>query len=192
MELKETNKYMRHLSALIFSLLAALQISAAPPMIGQKAADFALSTPAGDKVRLSEEISKGPVVLVILRGYPGYQCPYCNRQVQDYIQNAQALAEVGARILLVYPGPSENLGAKANEFLVNKQLPPNITLVLDPGYEVTNQYGLRWDMPNETAYPSTFLIDKNGVVFFAKMAKAHGGRSTAAEVLEMFPKRKAL
>lgn len=183
---------MKHILTLILSLLVTLPIAAAPPMIGQKAADFALSTPAGDKGRLSEEVSKGPVVLVVLRGYPGYQCPYCNRQVQDYIQNAQALAEVGARVLLVYPGPSENLGAKANEFLVNKQLPPNVTLVLDPGYEFTNQYGLRWDAPKETAYPSTFLIDKQGVVFFSKIVKAHGGRSTAAEVLDVFPKRKAL
>lgn len=183
---------MRHFLTLILSLLATLPTMAAPPTIGQKAPDFALLTPAGDKVRLSDEVSKGPVVLVVLRGYPGYQCPYCNRQVQDYIQNAQGLADAGARVLLVYPGPSENLGAKANEFLANKQLPPNVQLVLDPGYEFTNQYGLRWDAPQETAYPSTFLIDKQGVVFFSKIVRAHGGRSTATEVLGVLPKRKAM
>ena len=60
-------------------------VSAAPPTVGDKAPDFALSTVEGKSVRLSEVISKGPVVLLVLRGYPGYQCPFCNfcnRQVQ--------------------------------------------------------------------------------------------------------------
>jgi O-acetyl-ADP-ribose deacetylase (regulator of RNase III) len=34
-------------------------------------------------------------------------------------------------------------------------LPSNIVLVTDPDYTVTNLYGLRWDAPHETAYPST-------------------------------------
>jgi len=47
----------------------------------RKGPDFKLSTPEGKTVQLSEVEAKGPVVLVVLRGYPGYQCPYCNRQV---------------------------------------------------------------------------------------------------------------
>jgi thioredoxin-dependent peroxiredoxin len=140
--------------------------------------------------RLSETVSNGPVVLVVLRGYPGYQCPYCNRQVQDFIRKSQGFADAGARVVLVYPGPPQDLGGKANEFLANKKLPENFDLVLDPGYEFTNQYGLRWDAAKETAYPSTFLIDREGVVFFSKIVKEHGGRTTAAEILDAMPKPK--
>ncbi len=160
-------------------------------MVGEKAPDFSLATPTGKTVRLSEMISKGPVVLVVLRGYPGYQCPYCNRQVQDFIQQSQGFANSGARVVMVYPGPPQDLGAKANEFLVDKKLPDNFDLVLDPGYEFTNLYGLRWNAVRETAYPSTFLIDHQGVVFFSKIVKEHGGRTTAAEILDAMPKRKA-
>jgi len=39
---------------------------------------------------LSAVIEKGPVVLVVLRGYPGYRCPYCNRPVQDFIAKVDA------------------------------------------------------------------------------------------------------
>ena len=163
---------------------------AAPPAVGDKAPDFALSTPTGKSVRLSEEVSKGPVVLVVLRGYPGYQCPYCNRQVQDFIQQSQGFASAGARVLMVYPGPPQDLGDKANEFLADKKLPDNFDLVLDPGYEFTNQYSLRWNADHETAYPSTFLIDKQGVIFFSKIVKEHGGRTTAAEIMDAMPKRK--
>jgi peroxiredoxin len=164
--------------------------AAAPPTVGDKAPDFKLATPEGRTVQLSEITAKGPVVLVVLRGYPGYQCPYCNRQVQDFIQKAQGFADAGAHVVLVYPGPPQDLGAKANEFLADKKLPENFDLVLDPGYEFTNSYGLRWDAPHETAYPSTFLIDRQGSIFFSKIVKEHGGRTTAAELLDALPKPK--
>jgi hypothetical protein len=106
------------------ALAAALPlVAAAPPLVGEKAPDFDLSTPEGKSVRFSELVSKGPVVLVVLRGYPGYQCPYCNRQVQDFIQKSQGFADAGAHVVLVYPGPPQDLGARANEFLADKNLP---------------------------------------------------------------------
>ena len=83
--------------------------AAAPPTVGEKAPDFKLSTPEGKTVQLSDVEAKGPVVLVVLRGYPGYQCPYCNRQVQDFIQKSQGFAEAGTRVVLVYPGPPQDL-----------------------------------------------------------------------------------
>jgi thioredoxin-dependent peroxiredoxin len=164
--------------------------AAAPPAIGEKAPDFKLSTPEGKTVQLSEVEAKGAVVLVVLRGYPGYEYPYCNRQVQDFIQKSQGFAEAGTRVVLVYPGPPQDLGARANEFLADKKLRENFDLVLDPGYEFTDMYGLRWDAPHQTAYPSTFLIDRQGVIFFSKIVKEHSSRTTAAEILDALPKRK--
>jgi peroxiredoxin len=175
----------------LFVLAAALPLfAAAPPLVGEKAPDFALSTPEGKSVRFSELVAKGPVVLVVLRGYPGYQCPYCNRQVQDFIQKSQGFADAGAHVVLIYPGPPQDLGASANEFLADKKLPGNFDLLVDPGYTFTNLYGLRWDAAQETAYPSTFLVDQQGVVFFSKIVKEHGGRTTAAEILDAMPKPK--
>jgi peroxiredoxin len=168
----------------------ALLLASGAPTVGEKAPDFTLATPEGKSVRLSEVILKGPVVLVVLRGYPGYQCPYCNRQVQDFIQRSQGFADAGARVVMVYPGPPQDLGVKAGEFLADKKFPDNFDLLLDPGYELTNLYGLRWDAPHETAYPSTFLIDRQGFIFFSKIVKEHGGRSTAAEIIDALPKRK--
>jgi peroxiredoxin len=187
---ERTIELMKSTLMLMLALAAALAMDAAQPVVGRAAPDFTLATPEGKSITLSEEISKGPVVLVVLRGYPGYQCPYCNRQVQDYIQKAQGFADAGARVVIVYPGPPLDLTAKANEFMADKKLPETFRLVLDPNYEFTNKYGLRWDSPKETAYPSTFLIDSSGVVFFSKIVKEHGGRTTAAEILDVLPKRK--
>ncbi len=187
------------MQSLLLSLLLSFFMAAAsnpqptastPPAVGDKAPDFTLATIQGKKVQLSELTAKSPVVLVVLRGFPGYQCPLCNQQVHGFLKQAQDFANAGARIVLVYPGPSEKLGERASEFLTDKKLPDNFDLLLDPGYEFTNLYGLRWDAPKETAYPSTFLIDQKGVVFFAKISKTHGGRTSAIELIEALAKQK--
>ena len=164
---------------------------AAPPVVGEKAPDFALQTLHGKTVRLSELTSRGRVVLIVLRGYPGYQCPFCNRQAQDFLQESQAFAQGGAHVVMVYPGPPQDLRTRAKEFVADKALPSHFDLLLDPGYEFTNLYGVRWDAPRETAYPSTFLINRDGIVFFARISKGHGGRTTAKEILRELAKQNA-
>jgi len=154
------------------------------PDVGQKAPVFSLSTPDGHSLSLSEFTEKGTVVLIVLRGYPGYQCPYCMRQVHDFVENADKFVASKATVLLVYPGPPADLDQRAKEFLAKQNpLPENIHLVTDPDYKFTNQYGLRWDAPRETAYPSTFLIDRHGVIFFRKISNGHGDRTTAEDIL---------
>ncbi len=172
---------------LIFAtLFTSIALLAATPAVGEKAPDFALKNLNGTMVRLSEKTAKGPVVLIVLRGFPGYQCPLCNRQVKEFVSKAKDFE--GKNVLLVYPGPADNLNAKASEFLMDKNLPAGFEMVLDPDYTFTKQYGLRWDAPQETAYPSTFLIDSKSMVFFSKVSKTHGGRTTTIEVLEELKK----
>jgi len=112
------------------AVTAVSLVAATPPAVGERAPDFALSTLQGTSVRLSEVTLKGTVVLLVLRGYPGYQCPFCNRQVQDFIQNSQGFAEAGARVVMVYPGPSGDLGQRATEFVADKKLPGNFDLLI--------------------------------------------------------------
>jgi peroxiredoxin len=174
--------------ALVFSLVVVLasltNAQTQTPAKGQTAPDFTLSTLSGTPVRLSNQASKGTTVLVILRGYPGYQCPFCQKQAHDFIAHASDFAKKKASVLLVYPGPPADLDRRAKEFLEKQAaLPDNITLVTDPDYQVTSLYGLRWNAPEETAYPSTFLLDTKRVVMYEKISRSHGDRATATEVL---------
>jgi peroxiredoxin Q/BCP len=176
------------LPGVAFLLMMSASAAAAPPAVGDKAPNFVLMSTKGASFRLAEALNQN-LVLVVLRGYPGYQCPNCNRQVQDFIQNAPAFAEAGARVVFIYPGPPDQLATKVGEFLKDKTMPSHFEMLLDPDYVFTKAYGLRWDAPKETAYPSTFLIDRQGVVYFSKVVKSHGGRSTAAEILKALPKQ---
>jgi peroxiredoxin len=157
------------------------------PAIGDKAADFGLKALDGKAVKLSAETAKGPVALLVLRGYPGYQCPLCTRQVSDFLGKAAEFKKAGATVLMVYPGPAADLDRHAKEFLAGKSLPDGFALLTDPDYTFTNAYRLRWDAKNETAYPSTFVIGKDGVIRYAVVSKTHVGRTQAAEVLKAIP-----
>ncbi len=130
-----------------------------PPRDGDKASDFTLKTLDGNPVQLSKQLANGPVVLVVLRGWPGYQCPICMRQVGDFLAQAKQFQALHARVIFVYPGPADRLEDHAREFWGDKILPEGLTFVIDPDYQFTLAYGLRWLAPRETAYPATFVID---------------------------------
>ena len=63
----------------VFAVICTLSIGAAAfaetPPVGAKAPDFTLSTPTGGAVRMSRVQRGYDLVLVVLRGFPGYQCP---------------------------------------------------------------------------------------------------------------------
>jgi thioredoxin-dependent peroxiredoxin len=184
------SKTARFVLAIICAISVGAPAFAETPAVGAKASGFTLSTPTGKAVRMSQVQRGHDLVLVVLRGFPGYQCPYCVRQVHDFIDHASEFKAKNTRILLVYPGPPGDLDQHAKDFLAKQtELPANVILVTDPDYAVTNQYGLRWDAPHETAYPSTFILNRKGVIVFEKISHTHGDRLSAEDALEHLPAR---
>jgi peroxiredoxin len=155
------------------------------PKVGDKAGDHTLVVVDGKPVRFSEQLKDGPLVVVVLRGWPGYQCPFCTEQVADLLAHAKGFESAKARVMLVYPGPAEGLRDHATEFRKGRELPAPFRLLIDPDYHFAASHGLRWDAPNETVYPATFVIDRQGVVRFASVSHEHGGRVAATEILDV-------
>jgi peroxiredoxin Q/BCP len=175
---------LRHLLALAFVVAGCGLAAAQTPAVGAKAPDFTLQTPTGNAIDLAKERAKGTTVLVLLRGFPGYQCPYCVKQVHDFVEHSADFAAKKVNVVLVYPGPPADLDQHAKDFLAKQaDLPANIKLLIDPDYKMTNLYGLRWDAPHETAYPSTFILDANGKILFEKISHSHGDRTSADDIL---------
>jgi thioredoxin-dependent peroxiredoxin len=184
----QLSKALRFVLALICALSVGAPALAETPAVGARAPDFTLSTPTGGAVRMSQMQGGHDLVLVVLRGFPGYQCPYCVQQVHDFIEHASEFKAKSTRILLVYPGPPGDLDQHAKDFLAKQtELPSNVVLVKDPDYAVTDQYGLRWDAPHETAYPSTFILNRKGIIVFEKISHTHGDRLSAEDTLEHLP-----
>ena len=178
------------LAAILVAALASCGLTAAPPKagvglkVGEEAKDFELPAIGGGNVKLSKFTDAGPVVLVVLRGYPGYQCPICTAQFAELRAKADELKKAGAQVVFVYPGPADKLKEKAGEFFKGKDYPEHFTILLDPDYAFTTLYNLRWNAKNETAYPSTFVLDSKRMVKFAKVSTTHGDRAKTNDVLK--------
>lgn len=168
----------------ILALAMMLPYTSATPKVGDLAPDFNVKTLDHQAVQLSSLVKTGPVVLVVLRGWPGYQCPFCTKQVGELIMKSKEFSARKATVVMVYPGPERGLEKYASDFVAGKSVPREFRFTTDPGFGLVSSYGLRWDAPNETAYPSTFVIGKDGKVRFAKVSHSHGDRASAASILE--------
>lgn len=184
--------HLRWIGASLLFLFANASVSQADeekviprPAIGERAVDFELPI-VGQKsfLTLSDEYKEGPVVVIVLRGYPGYQCPLCNRQVSSLANRARVLGEEAHKVILVYPGETSGLDRRAEQFMGSRRLPEPLVIVRDDGMKMVKEWGLRWDAINETAYPATFVVDQNGRIAWKKVSDSHAGRSTTEEILK--------
>ena len=180
-------------SAILFAALAAWTVSAGPdtrvaaqasrPAVGRPAPDFETPRLDGTLLRLSDLTKQGPVALVILRGWVGYQCPVCTRQVGDFLNHAADFQAVGANVVMVYPADSSYVREKAEEFVTGKTLPAGFHYVQDPDLKIVNQYGVRFEAPDQNAYPSTFVIDRQGTTRYVYVGRNAGDRPAMNDVL---------
>lgn len=165
-------------------IIAMQPVSAAGPAIGDAAPDFKLPIVGEDEyLTLKEANESGPVVIVILRGYPGYQCPLCNQQVGAFANRAAALAKLAKKVILIYPGEASMLDKHAEDFVGSRTLPAPLVIVRDPDMKMVSEYGLRWDKSHETAYPAAYVVDKNGRIRWSKISDSHAGRASADEII---------
>lgn len=159
-----------------------------PPKVGEKAPEFQLKNLEGTKVSLSQLTKKSDVVLLVLRGWPGKQCPICNRQVGEFLSKKSEFKDI--QVVMVYPGPANLLAEHAKDFLGGKMFPENYHYLLDPDYKFTKAWGLRWEAPRETAYPSTFVVSSDRNIVFGKTVISHGDRADVATVVKAMAKKK--
>lgn len=178
----ETQRFLK-LCLLLACLFSTASAEDRKPECGDRALPFKSTDLEGKAFEFQPDKTGRWTVLVFLRGYPGYQCPLCSRQVGELLSKAEELSGARADVVFVYPGLGKDLAAKSKEFLADKKLPAGFAMAIDQDYEVVNAYHLRWQAPRETAYPSTFVIDPTGVIRYAKISQTHGDRAPVKEIL---------
>ncbi|MDA7950236.1 MAG: peroxiredoxin family protein [Pirellulaceae bacterium] len=161
------------------------------PKVGDTAKDFTLKSTDDKEVTFSSLTKGGNVALVVLRGYPGYHCSICTRQFQQFLNEAENLKKAGIhKVVYIYPGDKKDLKEMAGEKLGKETLPASHQLLLDGDYHFTNLYNLRWDKEFETAYPATFVVNKENKVTFANVSKGHGGRVSPTTLIQAITEKK--
>lgn len=104
---------------------------------GDIAPDFTLAAADGGHVRLHEQLSAGPVVLVFYRG--GW-CPFCSLSLRAYDQIAGAVRKHGGSIIGVGLERPERARDTAETHRIS------FPLLWDEGLQTAEQFGLGYDL----------------------------------------------
>jgi peroxiredoxin len=145
--------------------------------VGEKAPDFILNNAFGKTVKLSDELRKGPVVLVF---YRGAWCPFCNLHLHALQKTLPQIKHYGAQLMTVSPQKPDK---SAKQFTEDQF---TFEVLSDSDSQVMRDYRLYFEMskPMIELYkgfdvdledyngegrtvlpvPGSFVIDQDGVV----------------------------
>src|SRR4051812_9039150 len=141
---------MRKLAlALMFSSAFSSGVAFAGVGKGQKAPDFSLSTLAGGKLSLASLRGK-----VVVLDFWAQWCEPCKKELPELQKLSRDYAGKGVVVLAVNLDKQRDNAAR-----LAKQLGLSFDIPLDPSGSVAGTY----DLPK---MPSSFVIDKKGVVRF--------------------------
>ena len=163
--------------------------------VGDKAPDFELPDASGNKVRLSNLLKQGPVVVTWYRG--GW-CPYCNIALRGFQKVLPEIKAEGASLVALSPETPENTGktsekdalgfevlsdAKcqaAHAFGVAYKLPPILVDQFKGRLDLAKYNG---DDSHELPLGATYVIDREGVIRYAFVDGDYRKRAEPSEVL---------
>lgn len=149
--------------------------------IGQPAPDFRLTDLSGAPCSLSDYRGKKDVVLVFVYGVT---CFFCTGQAANLRHKLPEFEAAGVQVLVVEANESYRVSATAKESNL-EQGDPRLKLLLDPAHVAAATYGVAMQM-NHIEWlnrPSTFLIDRQGILRTSFLSKGPADRPTADQLL---------
>lgn len=102
---------------------------------GALAPNFLGKDQSGKSIQLSEQLKKGPVVLIF---YRGYWCPVCNKYLDQFQTDIDQILQKGASVIAVSP--------EANDGMEKTIAKNNVTfsILSDKGYTIMDAYGVKF------------------------------------------------
>lgn len=155
-----------------------------PPEVGEPFPDVRLLSPDSQVVTLEQFAGQGPVLVVFMRGFYGYICPYCTAQTAELVDRHDDIRDLGAQVLIVYPGDEASapkfLAAAREAMSVEDREQAKIPLFLDVGKRMVERLGLPGVWVNR---PATFIVDRDGVLRYRYIGRDMTDRPELAELL---------
>ena len=134
---------------------------------------------AGNALDIDEMCKKGPVLVVILRGFSGQVCLYCAAQTTAISKAIQRFEKSNIQVVVVYPGPVDAIPSflQAVRSLAND--PPPMPVALDVSLIAVRALGI----DDNLAKPTSLIIDTKGQIRYAYVGKTIADRPSVEELL---------
>jgi peroxiredoxin len=152
---------------------------------GQPLPDFQAVDEDGNRVS-SAELAGAPAILLFVRGS---WCPFCSKQVANLTKIYKEITDSGAKLILVTPKPLGMTRRVAEMFGVDFQF------WLDDSLEIAKQLGLvvkagvpddyRKEYGEDTLWPTSLVIDANGVIKFTELSRFIADRPNPEKLLKV-------
>lgn len=165
--------------------------------VNSKAPEFSAKDQSGKWVTLSEELKKGPVVVVF---YRGQWCPYCNRQLSNLQDSLTFITARGASLIAISPEVPENVAATVKK--TNASYP----VLFDDSLKILKNYDVAFDVDSKTIekykgygidfgkvngdngavlpVPSVYIINSNGIITYKYFDKDFSKRVSVKEIAD--------
>jgi peroxiredoxin len=108
--------------------------------IGNQAPDFELPSCKGSRVRLSDRLATGPVVISF---YRGAWCPFCTLEIQALGESVKTIEDLGASLLAISPQSLEAACKTAED----NGIP--FDLLSDERNDVAREFGIVFHLQDE-------------------------------------------
>ena len=168
--------------------------------LGDRAPDFELTNAAGQPVRLSDYLQRGPVVLTWYRG--GW-CPYCNLTLNALQAALPDIKAQGANLLALTPElPDQSMSTAEKHAL-------DFEVLSDIGSDVAREYGIVYkltddvaatyeenfglsatngDDSNELPLAATYIISPEGEITYAFLDADYRNRAEPSDIVAALKK----
>jgi peroxiredoxin len=154
-------------------------------LIGKPPPQLKFLGPDGSIFNLGEFRGRERLVLVFLRGFPGYVCVACTAQTAAFAAKQKEFEARDAQIIFIYPGHPDTVPTfleATRNFSSEFELP--FPVLLDVNFAASERFGVKGDL----AKPSAIIIDKGGIVRYAYVGESYDDRPAAPDLLAQLDK----
>lgn len=170
--------------------------------VGESAPMFTAIDAVSNQFSLSDELKRGPVVIIF---YRGFWCPVCNKHLGSIQDSLKMIEETGAKVIAISPEKPEYLDKMA------EKTKAEFTLLYDENYEIAEAYDvnfnpssmqlftynviLRGDLKNTHSdnsqrlpIPATYIVNEKGIIIWRQFDHDYKNRSSVKDILNALEK----